>query len=264
MAPEVVPGSPTPTRRSCSCTAGQAPSRPTSSSSGRRCAGPPASSASTSAVTAARMTRRRRSGCTRSRMSPAPWPGSASAGSGAWRSSDRRWAGSSRSPRSSCSVTARWPRPTSTRRRRPRPSRRRGRGSSRSSPSPSRRTCGSRSRTGCPCRSAACSGGRSPGGCSRLAGRRVGGDLRATEPGRIVGPGRAASPLLLIHGAADRTVRPADGRRLAALAGPVGRALGGARRRPRPSTRGGPRAMGRTGDAISSVWPSPRRAKWCL
>jgi pimeloyl-ACP methyl ester carboxylesterase len=52
-----------------------------------------------------------------------------------------------------------------------------------------------------------------------LAGRRVGGDLRATEPGRIIGLVEPV-PLLLIHGAADRTVRPADGRRLAALAGP--------------------------------------------
>jgi pimeloyl-ACP methyl ester carboxylesterase len=52
-----------------------------------------------------------------------------------------------------------------------------------------------------------------------LAGRRVGGDLRATEPGRIVGLVEPV-PVLLIHGDADRTVRPADGRRLAALAGP--------------------------------------------
>jgi pimeloyl-ACP methyl ester carboxylesterase len=52
-----------------------------------------------------------------------------------------------------------------------------------------------------------------------LAGRRVGGDLRATEPGRIVGLVEPV-PLLLIQGGADRTVRPADGRRLAALAGP--------------------------------------------
>jgi pimeloyl-ACP methyl ester carboxylesterase len=52
-----------------------------------------------------------------------------------------------------------------------------------------------------------------------LAGRRVGGDLRATEPGRIVGLIEPV-PVLLIHGGADRTVRPSDGRRLAALAGP--------------------------------------------
>jgi len=51
------------------------------------------------------------------------------------------------------------------------------------------------------------------------AGRRVGGDLRATEPGRIVGLVEPVR-LLLIHGAADRTVRPADGRRLARAAGP--------------------------------------------
>jgi pimeloyl-ACP methyl ester carboxylesterase len=52
-----------------------------------------------------------------------------------------------------------------------------------------------------------------------LAGRKVGGDLRATEPGRIVGLVEPV-PVLLIHGGADRTVRPAEGRRLAALAGP--------------------------------------------
>jgi pimeloyl-ACP methyl ester carboxylesterase len=52
-----------------------------------------------------------------------------------------------------------------------------------------------------------------------IAGRRVGGDLRAMEPGRIVGLVEPV-PLLLIHGGADRTVRPADGRRLARLAGP--------------------------------------------
>ena len=50
------------------------------------------------------------------------------------------------------------------------------------------------------------------------AGRRVGGDLRATEPGRVIRL-VAPLPLLLIHGGADRTVRPADGRRLARLAG---------------------------------------------
>jgi pimeloyl-ACP methyl ester carboxylesterase len=51
------------------------------------------------------------------------------------------------------------------------------------------------------------------------ASRRVGGDLRATEPIRVIGLVEPV-PLLLIHGAADRTVRPADGRRLAAAAGP--------------------------------------------
>jgi len=50
------------------------------------------------------------------------------------------------------------------------------------------------------------------------AGRRVGGDLRATEPIRVIGLVDPV-PLLLIHGLADRTVRPADGRRLAAAAG---------------------------------------------
>ncbi|HET7473379.1 MAG TPA: alpha/beta fold hydrolase [Candidatus Limnocylindrales bacterium] len=51
------------------------------------------------------------------------------------------------------------------------------------------------------------------------ASRQVGGDIRATEPGRIVGLVEPV-PLLLIHGAADRTVPPSAGRRLARLAGP--------------------------------------------
>lgn len=54
----------------------------------------------------------------------------------------------------------------------------------------------------------------------RWAGRRLGGDLRATEPARIVAL-VAPLPLFLIHGTADRTVPLADGRRLAALAGPT-------------------------------------------
>jgi uncharacterized protein len=52
-----------------------------------------------------------------------------------------------------------------------------------------------------------------------VAARRVGGDLRATEPIRVIGLIETV-PLLLIHGAADRTVPLADGRRLAAMAGP--------------------------------------------
>jgi len=51
------------------------------------------------------------------------------------------------------------------------------------------------------------------------ASREVGGDIRALEPGRIVALVEPV-PLLLVHGGADRTVPPADGRRLAALAGP--------------------------------------------
>jgi hypothetical protein len=51
------------------------------------------------------------------------------------------------------------------------------------------------------------------------ASRRLGGDIRATEPIRVIGLVEPL-PLLLIHGAADRTVRRADGRRLAAAAGP--------------------------------------------
>jgi uncharacterized protein len=53
----------------------------------------------------------------------------------------------------------------------------------------------------------------------RSASKRVGGDIRALEPGRIVDL-VAPVPLLLIHGAADRAVPPAAGRRLAAAAGP--------------------------------------------
>jgi pimeloyl-ACP methyl ester carboxylesterase len=51
------------------------------------------------------------------------------------------------------------------------------------------------------------------------AGRRVGGDMRATEPIRIAGLLESV-PILLIHGAEDRSVPPADGRRLAAAIGP--------------------------------------------
>lgn len=54
----------------------------------------------------------------------------------------------------------------------------------------------------------------------RAASQRVGGDLRATEPARIVSL-VAPLPLFLIHGTADRTVPAADGRRLATLAGPT-------------------------------------------
>lgn len=50
------------------------------------------------------------------------------------------------------------------------------------------------------------------------ASASVGGDIRATEAGRIVG--LVEVPLLLIQGGADRTVPPKAGRRLAALAGP--------------------------------------------
>jgi pimeloyl-ACP methyl ester carboxylesterase len=51
------------------------------------------------------------------------------------------------------------------------------------------------------------------------AGRSVGADLRATEPGRVIGLVDPV-PLLLIHGEADMTVPLADARRLAALGGP--------------------------------------------
>jgi pimeloyl-ACP methyl ester carboxylesterase len=50
------------------------------------------------------------------------------------------------------------------------------------------------------------------------ASRRVGSDLRAMEPERVIALVDPV-PLLLIHGAADRTVRPAEGRRLVAAAG---------------------------------------------
>lgn len=51
------------------------------------------------------------------------------------------------------------------------------------------------------------------------ASRRVGADIRATEPIRIIRLIEAV-PILLIHGAADTTVPPRDGERLAAGAGP--------------------------------------------
>jgi pimeloyl-ACP methyl ester carboxylesterase len=50
------------------------------------------------------------------------------------------------------------------------------------------------------------------------AGRRVGGDMRATEPIRIASLLETV-PILLVHGAADRTIPLADGRRLAAAIG---------------------------------------------
>ena len=85
----------------------------------RSCAERPASSASTSAATASPTMHRRRSGSARSRTSPARSPGSASGGSRGWRCSGPRWAGSPRSPRSSCSATGRCPRRTSIRMRPP-------------------------------------------------------------------------------------------------------------------------------------------------
>lgn len=68
-------------------------------------------------------------------------------------------------------------------------------------------------------------GGRLPGPFGRsvaqrlfdLAARRLGGDPRATEPGRIVGL-IEGMPLLLVHGAADELVPLADAHRLAGLA----------------------------------------------
>jgi uncharacterized protein len=50
------------------------------------------------------------------------------------------------------------------------------------------------------------------------AGRRVGGDIRATEPIRIIGLTESV-PILLIHGNGDATVPLKAGRRLAAAAG---------------------------------------------
>ena len=50
--------------------------------------------------------------------------------------------------------------------------------------------------------------------------RVLGADPRATEPSRVIGLLETV-PLLLIHGDADTTVPIADGRRLAALAGPA-------------------------------------------
>lgn len=51
------------------------------------------------------------------------------------------------------------------------------------------------------------------------ASAQIGMDPRATEPARVIGLVDPV-PLLLIHGEADTTVPIADGRRLAALAGP--------------------------------------------
>lgn len=52
------------------------------------------------------------------------------------------------------------------------------------------------------------------------AARVLGADPRATEPSRVIGLLETV-PLLLIHGEADTTVPIAEGRRLAALAGPA-------------------------------------------
>lgn len=52
------------------------------------------------------------------------------------------------------------------------------------------------------------------------ATRVLGADPRATEPSRVIGLLESV-PLLLIHGEADTTVPIAEGRRLAALAGPA-------------------------------------------
>jgi pimeloyl-ACP methyl ester carboxylesterase len=52
-----------------------------------------------------------------------------------------------------------------------------------------------------------------------VAGERVGGDLRATEPIRIIGLVEDV-PVLLVHGTVDSTVPLKDGRRLARAAGP--------------------------------------------
>ena len=51
------------------------------------------------------------------------------------------------------------------------------------------------------------------------ASRTLGADPRTTEPRQVIGLVEPV-PLLLIHGDADTTVPIADGRRLAALAGP--------------------------------------------
>jgi pimeloyl-ACP methyl ester carboxylesterase len=51
------------------------------------------------------------------------------------------------------------------------------------------------------------------------AARRLGADPRDTEPGKLI-PLVEPFPMLLIHGAADRTVPLEEGRRLASLAGP--------------------------------------------
>lgn len=54
------------------------------------------------------------------------------------------------------------------------------------------------------------------------AARSLGADPRELEPGRVIGLVEPV-PLLLIHGDADTTVPVADGRRLAAMAGPNAR-----------------------------------------
>ena len=133
----------------------------------------------------------------------------------AWRWSAPRWVGSRRSPPSPSSATGPSPRPTTgpTRRRGPPPTSDRG-------SSPSSRTR-SRPRAVVPVAS------RLPGPAptfvaERLfdsAARTLDGDPRATDPIKVIGLVEPV-PLLLIHGLADATVPIADGRRLAAAAGP--------------------------------------------
>ena len=134
--------------------------------------------------------------------------------------SARRWAGRSRSTRSSPSATGPSRPPTTTRSARPR----------RSTP-PRPRIVGVVAEA-VPADLRVPIANRIPwrigGPLRRLARRadvraprppRSGGDLRAMEPGRVVALVEPV-PLLLVHGGADRTVPPKEGRRLAALAGP--------------------------------------------
>ena len=98
------------------------------------------------------------------------------------------------------------------------------------------------------------------------AARVLGADPRATEPSRVIGLLETV-PLLLIHGEADTTVPIADGRRLAALAGPCVRALGrsgtpdtAAVMRSRPmTTSGGSRTSFALRSAAGAATMSARR-----
>ena len=153
---------------------------------------------------------------------------------------DSSMGGITRSPRSSSSATGRSPRadvdpdaPAADGRRAAAADRRRS-SPIRSPPELRDR----RSRTGCAC---PFGGLRLAGRMFERAGRRVGGDLRATEPIRIIGLIEPV-PLLLIHGDADATVPPTAGGASPPRRRRERRALGGRRApttaratRPRPA-----------------------------
>ena len=222
------------TTRSCCSTDIPVRSRRISSSTARSCGRRRASSVWTSAVMASPTTRRRPSACARSRTSRAPWPGSDREASAPSPSSGPRWVGSRPSHRSRSSGTAHW-----TTSRGP---------MSRSAPGRPARprivaVVADSVATSAVVPVASQASGPRHHRARRSPVRRCGtaagcGPARDTDPIKVIALVDPV-PVLLIHGEADTTVPIADGRRLAAAAGPCGRALGGRRRRPQPGARDG-------------------------